>query len=127
MSIVNAEDVGLSWSTVTSPTTQRLLSVFMVGADDGWAVGVNGTILRWTGSSWNNVNSPTRERLYDVFMVGADDGWAVGFDGTIIHWTGTIWIPESSAAILVALLITITLFMVILAKRVPRKPTPFSA
>ena len=47
--IVNAEGVVLNW---TSPTTEHLKSVFMVSADDGWAVGGGGTILRWTGTEW---------------------------------------------------------------------------
>ena len=47
--IVNAEGVVLNW---TSPTTAWLLDVFMVGADDGWAVGWYGAIIRWTGTEW---------------------------------------------------------------------------
>ncbi|MDH5266694.1 MAG: hypothetical protein OEW62_03330 [Candidatus Bathyarchaeota archaeon] len=47
--IVNAEGAVLNW---TSPTTEHLMSVFMVSADDGWAVGFDGTIIRWTGTEW---------------------------------------------------------------------------
>lgn len=47
--IANAEGVVLNW---TSPTTESLSSVFMVSADDGWAVGLWGTIIRWTGTEW---------------------------------------------------------------------------
>jgi len=47
--IVNAEGVGLNW---TSPTTRHLYSVFMVSASDGWAVGNDGTIIQWTGTEW---------------------------------------------------------------------------
>jgi hypothetical protein len=42
-------DETVSW---TSPTTAELYSVFMVNADDGWAVGGWGTIQRWTGTEW---------------------------------------------------------------------------
>jgi hypothetical protein len=82
---------GTSWNNVTSPTNSRLNSVFMVSADDGWAVGYNGAIIRWNGTSWNNVTSPTTSLLYSVFMVSADDGWAVGDPGVIIRWNGTSW------------------------------------
>jgi hypothetical protein len=34
---------GSSWTTVTSPTSNYLLSVFV---DSGWAVGLSGTIIR---------------------------------------------------------------------------------
>ena len=116
--IANAEGAVLSW---TSPTTANLGSVYMVGADDGWAVGSDGTIIRWDGTEWSNVTSPTTKTLYSVFMVGADDGWAVGDYGTIIHWTGTEWIPEFPAAILMPLLISVTLVAVILAKTASKK------
>jgi hypothetical protein len=39
-----------SWSTVTNPTgpTDRIESVFMVSASDGWAVGNDGMIFNYT-------------------------------------------------------------------------------
>jgi len=116
--IVNAEVEPLNW---TSPTTHQLNSVFMVGADDGWAVGYDGTIIRWDGTDWSNVTSPTTAALFSVFMVSVDDGWAVGGDGTIIRWTGTEWIPEFPTAILMPLLLSLTLVAVILAKTASKK------
>jgi chitodextrinase len=89
MPIVTAEGVEvLSW---TSPTTNWLRSVFMVSADDGWAVGNDGTIIRWDGTNWNIVTSPTTQSLLSVFMVSSTIGWAVGNHGTIIRWDGTNW------------------------------------
>jgi len=43
---------GTNWGNCMSPTTERLLSLFMVGDDSGWAVGYNGTIIHWTGIEW---------------------------------------------------------------------------
>jgi len=46
---------GTSWNNFTCPLTYwnaRLYSVFMVGPDDGWAVGGWGISLRWTGTEW---------------------------------------------------------------------------
>lgn len=82
-----------SWSIETSPTGSSLRSVFMVSANDGWAVGVGGVILRWDGVNWNTVSSPTTEHLYSVFMVSPTDGWAVGgfSGGVIIRWNGVSW------------------------------------
>ena len=37
---------GSSWSTVTSPTTAILESVYMISSTEGWAVGHDGTIIR---------------------------------------------------------------------------------
>ena len=118
--IVSAEGVVLSW---TSPTTAILSSVFMVSADDGWAVGSGGTIIRWDGTEWSTVTSPTTVFLYSVFMVSADDGWAVGNSGEIIQWTGTEWIPEFPTVIIMPLLISLTLVVVIIAKTASKKRT----
>jgi photosystem II stability/assembly factor-like uncharacterized protein len=63
----------------------------MVSSADGWAVGRNGTILRWNGISWFSVPSPTTRNLFDLFMVSSTEGWAVGESGTIIRWNGTSW------------------------------------
>jgi hypothetical protein len=73
-------------------TRLALWSVFIVGPDDGWAVGEAGTILRWNGTDWSSWASPTTEDLYKVFMVSSGDGWAVGRSGTIIRWNGSGWI-----------------------------------
>lgn len=75
----------------TSPTLQNLLSVFMVGPGNGWAVGGLGTVIHWDGTQWANASSPTTHTLYSVSMVNATDGWAVGISGTIIHWDGKSW------------------------------------
>ena len=117
---VNAEVVPLNW---TSPTSQSLHDVFMVGADDGWAVGIDGLIIHWDGTEWSNVTSPAGEHLTSVHMVGADDGWAVGNDGEIIHWDGTQWIPEFPTVIVMPLLISLTLVVVIIAKTASKKRT----
>jgi hypothetical protein len=80
-----------------SPTGASLNSVFMVDANDGWAVGTGvwqGTgsaIIHWDGTSWNNVTSPTNVDLNSVFMVDANDGWAASSQGVLIHWNGTSW------------------------------------
>jgi len=116
--IANAEGAVLNW---TSPTTEHLHSVYMVSADDGWAVGEDGTIIRWDGTDWSTVTSPTMASLWSVFMVSSSDGWAVSEGGTILQWTGTEWIPEFPTAILMPLLISLTLVAVILAKTVLKK------
>ena len=37
-----------TWPQVSTPTTSTLYSVGLVTADDGWMVGDNGTVMRWT-------------------------------------------------------------------------------
>jgi len=55
-----------SWSTVTSPTTNFLYSVFMVGASDGWAVGYGGTILHYSGPAPPVVAAPVGGSIASV-------------------------------------------------------------
>ena len=82
---------GSSWSSVASPTTSSLLSVYMISSDEGWAVGCNGVILRWDGSSWSLVTSPTKGSLASVYMLSSTEGWAVGYEGIILRWDGSSW------------------------------------
>ncbi len=112
---------GTAWSNATNPATMGLYSVCMVGADDGWAVGGYGEIQHWDGTDWSQVTSPTTEHLWSVCMVSADDGWAVGESGTILRWTGTVWVPEFPTVILMALLISLALGAVTLAKKAKKR------
>lgn len=49
---------GTAWTKIASPTTNYLLSIEMVSATDGWAVGGDGTILRYTNPQLT-INYPT--------------------------------------------------------------------
>ena len=90
---------GSSWNEISSPDSfnERLNSVAMLSATDGWAVGDTGTIRHWNGSVWSLVSSPTYCDLKSVAMVSAEDGWAVGGDNycsqpsVILHWNGNTW------------------------------------
>lgn len=57
---------------------------------DAWAVGDNGTILRWVGGSWVD-QSPGGSTLRAVWGSAANDVWAVGDGGTILHFNGSTW------------------------------------
>jgi hypothetical protein len=83
---------GSSWNRVTSPTVEMINSVAMLSANSGWAVGNNGTILRWNGISWSKVSpSPSTDHLKSIDMVSETDGWAVGDNGLLLHYTGGSW------------------------------------
>jgi len=95
-----------SITSVTSPTTVNLNSVYLVNnvtntnnnltALDAWAVGDSGTILQWNGNSWSSVTSPTSLNLYSVFFLNSSSGWAVGgssSNGVILNYNGSwsVW------------------------------------
>lgn len=93
---------GGSWNTITPPPgNYRLKSVFMVSANEGWAVGQStgntGIILHYTVTggvgTWAIFPAPATPTpipsLNSVFMLGANEGWAVGDNATILHYTVT--------------------------------------
>jgi hypothetical protein len=57
----------------------------MVSADEGWAVGDVGTILRWDGTEWQLYRSSVLA-YRGIDMVSATDGWIVGNHGVIVRW-----------------------------------------
>ena len=108
----------------SSPTpTPPLKSIFMLGANEGWAVGDNATILHYTVTggigTWNPVvvsGSPgltANANLTSVFMLSPTSGWAVGGiqvcpisclgylndAPVIIYWDGTKWEPIATPPI----------------------------
>ena len=84
------------WRVVNSPTIKDLYSLFMVSVNDGWAVGKDGTIIRWNGSEWSNLSSPTNNSLQAVTIISDSDGWVVGNSGNILRWNGSAWNLVSS-------------------------------
>jgi hypothetical protein len=99
--ILRWDGAGAAWNCVASPSNRNLNGVFMVSANDGWAVGdsggggaglcTNARILRWNGAAWNCVASPINQDLKAVACATANDCWAVGNAGAIIHWDGNSW------------------------------------
>jgi len=87
---------GSRWRQTLVPASARTLtSVFIVTANDVWAVGVNATIIHWDGISWvTSVPPAGTASLFSVFLLpGGLDGWAVGRNpagnAIILRWSGT--------------------------------------
>lgn len=71
------------------PTGNHLSALLAVSANEAWAVGRNGLILRRIGSLWFRVPSPVSESLWDLWASGPDDVWIVGAGEVILHFDGT--------------------------------------
>ena len=93
---------GGAFATVPSATDVALWGVFVVAADDAWAVGGDafdfegtGAILHWDGTAWTAMPLPELDRssaaLFKVWAAATDDVWAVGDAGIILHYDGTVW------------------------------------
>ncbi len=77
--------VGGTWTEAAIPRTAPLYAVSFVAADQGWAVGEEGTLLHWDGIEWTRVSIPTGTALYDVAVLGGEV-WAVGDQGVRVRW-----------------------------------------
>ncbi|MDF1795214.1 MAG: hypothetical protein P1U63_01625 [Coxiellaceae bacterium] len=82
---------GTDWTKVTSPTSNDLLGVQVISANEAWAVGYKGTILHWVRGTWSTLSGTgtgNNDILEAVTAVDtnsdsyADAGWVVGRNGT---------------------------------------------
>ena len=108
------------WSIVSSPnvpnTSNGLIGVAAISANNIWAVGGSGTqtsigltlIEHWNGTQWQIVSSPSPSPMYNILYsvaaISANNVWAVGFYANnsgvtqtlAEHWNGTQWSVVSS-------------------------------
>ncbi|MGD6850533.1 MAG: hypothetical protein ACQCN6_00560 [Candidatus Bathyarchaeia archaeon] len=103
---------GMSWTTVTSPTSANLYSVAFSDVNNGWAVGGSGdtgVILYYNGtwSEWELISFGTDANAHDVInstlyaVTLAPDGmtgWVVGADGIALGLGDGTWYGMTNAA-----------------------------
>jgi hypothetical protein len=88
---------GETWSGLTGGTTKNLRGVFIRTVSDGWAVGAQGTVMRFRGLGWAKTpvmlseEEELTDELHAVWAFSATDAWAVGAGGRIIRWDGSAW------------------------------------
>ena len=84
----------MTWSPLTSGTTNALHAVYFFDGNQGVAVGDEGLILRTTdgGAMWQSVASGVEDALRSVFFIGAN-GISGGDSQTILYSTdsGASW------------------------------------
>jgi len=69
----------------------RLWGVGGSGPTNLFAVGANGTILRYNGTSWSPMSSTVSAFLAGVYAPDANNAFVVGGNGTILRFNGTSW------------------------------------
>ena len=71
------------------PQGVNLNSVYFTDANNGYAVGLDGVILKTidAGTSWNEQNSGTINGLSDIYFTDADTGYAVGSGSSLLKTT----------------------------------------
>ncbi|MDP2237463.1 MAG: T9SS type A sorting domain-containing protein [Bacteroidales bacterium] len=89
-------DTSAIWSIQSPGISPALNSIYYVDNDNAWAVGDNGTILRYANGAWSAFPSGTVRNLRGVWFTDHNNGWAVGANGTILHFDGTAWTAQTS-------------------------------
>lgn len=82
--------------------TDNLYDTKFVNAEDGWAVGAFGTIVRTRdgGQTWRPQVSHTLEHLYGVGFADVLNGWVVGRSGLALHTSdgGDTWEAQTTGS-----------------------------
>jgi len=87
------------WQPMASQTTEDLLALAVLAANDVYAVGGTGAIVHYDGTAWSAVAGPgTTERLIRVWASNTDDLYVVSQGGTLFHrGSGGSWQSKSFA------------------------------
>ncbi len=90
---------GTAWSSVSSGTTEPLVSVWGTSASNVWAVGgYNGTIIRYNGTTWSSALERGLPGIFfGVWGGSASDVWTVGSIDSVLHYNGTTWSNSAHA------------------------------
>jgi hypothetical protein len=71
--------------------------VWSIDAEDVFAVGDAGTILRRTNDIWSKMVSGTTSNLRAIWGASSSDVWAAGTSGTLLHFDGARWSAVAGA------------------------------
>lgn len=86
-----SESIG-RWEQVNDPGKTWLMDLDMLSSELGWAVGANGTILKYDAGKWLQVESPTTSNLTSIVLLSPVEGWAVGNQPVVfLHLTDGKW------------------------------------
>jgi len=84
-------------STIRTLNAVQVIATTSTGVGNvGFAVGLNGRILKYNGGNWTQDASPTTQNLTSIFVTSASEAWAVGAAGVILKWNGSSWSTVSS-------------------------------
>jgi photosystem II stability/assembly factor-like uncharacterized protein len=73
-----------------------LHDVWGPSADNLFAAGDGGVVMRYDGAEWRRTTTPVSASLNAIWGTSADHVVAVGEDGTILFYNGSAWIPQTS-------------------------------
>ncbi|WP_343633959.1 YCF48-related protein [Fluviicola sp.] len=85
--IISTSDGGQSWASMYNGSGWELTDVKFSSDNDGWACGLEGTILHTTdnGSSWSLVDSPISSMYTKIGVADTQNIWVIGVTGVSFH------------------------------------------
>lgn len=78
---------GERWSAPQPIANVELTGLWRASPDEGWAIGMLGTLVHSTSSGWSAVSAGIDKGMRAVWGSGPQDVWAGG-EMTLIHWDG---------------------------------------
>jgi len=97
---MHTTDGGTTWNQQTTGTMARFAGIDFVDSENGWAVGISGTILNTTdgGQTWSSQIQGTSELFHAVDFIDLNNGWVTGRNGTILRTTdgGDNWYQQTT-------------------------------
>ena len=94
LSSVNAAEWELE--SLYSDGNTGLNSIWGSSETNIYAVGNEGTILKYDGANWSSDTSSTSKTLNGIWGSGKSNIYAVGEEGTILYCNGTNWSSVTS-------------------------------
>ena len=80
------------------PQGNALGDIWGSDANNVWAVGDRGAIVKWNGTAWAAQASGSASPLLGIWGSDTNNVWAVGAGGTILKWNGTAWAAQASGS-----------------------------
>lgn len=93
LSLISVGSMAQTWSAQTSGTTQDLWTVQFIDANNGYAAGNAGTVLKTTdgGGTWTAVSITTTDPIRSISFIDVNTGWAAAGDPNNSSSSGAIW------------------------------------
>jgi uncharacterized repeat protein (TIGR01451 family) len=85
------------WEIFPTAATGTIYTVDMLSSTDGWAGGMAGFILHYTGGDWVSVQTNFDSPINGIHMLSASSGWGVTYKGQVIRYDGS-WFVHSTPA-----------------------------
>ena len=81
------------WRVMTSPTAVPLLALWVAAADEVYAAGTDGTIVRYDGAAWTVFEPapPTTDVLVGIWRAPTGELYVIAANGGVFRYRGDAW------------------------------------